>query len=774
MQNSKLYPVLIYIIIVVLSFLTIPKNFADDNTKVGLPEGAIARLGKGGINIIRFSPDGTYLAVGTDVGVWLYDVQDGTETALFSDHVGHVNALAFSQDGNLLASGGFNNPVIEVWDLDNKSNYATIELNQPTVTLSALAFYGRILVGYSSREVIYWKVEDSRALSKIDFAADFYTVAFSKDGSNLAAIDKQEKIRLFDTRSSSQYAMLPGHRGGRDSDIHALAFSPDNSMLLSGGEDRTVLIWDVQDQVRMTTLRGHNAWVTAVAWSEDGKTVASGDAGKNIILWDMETQKEQTTIKGHENTINALDFSPVETPVYGKCLASGSADGTIRLWNPIDGSELTTLASGYIEAVKVVAFSEDSTNLASAAINGTVDVWSLKTHQELTTFSKTRGDLTEAVILSDNAQFLASASGKGMIHFKPVGTGFSYSGVGSQNIQFWNILTGERLLPHSENVSSSLPAPAFTSDGNILAFSRDREIVGWHLKSNSQLFAINTGLPRHEARLVFSPDKRKLAVMGKHSKPKIWDITTQRNITPANIKRTYAIAFSSSSSLLAAVSEEGIYLWNLDNESDKKHFIIPAKPDIFDSTLTFSPDDKVLVESVCSGWDPQIRLWHVATGLNLGNISGHTESVKSLVFSHDGKTLASGSNDGTVLLWDWDKIKNNIIANHKEEDLISVLIPVPEPITYASKTEEAKAVLKWLNDNGYQIEQLTPGYRLTRENSSSTISNPDSGIIGVGDVRITIDKGVLKIRIEDIGSADFIFDEDDKLIHKVSIEQKTD
>lgn len=82
--------------------------------------------------------------------------------------------------------------------------------------------------------------------------------------------------------------------------------------------------------------------------------------------------------------------------------------------------------------------------------------------------------------------------------------------------------------------------------------------------------------------------------------------------------------------------------------------------------------------------------------------------------------------------------------------------------------------MKWLNDNGYQIEQLSPGYRLTHDNGSSTISNSDSGIIGSGGVKITIDKSVLKIQIEDIGSADFIFDGDDKLIHKVSKEQKTD
>lgn len=284
-----------------------------------------------------------------------------------------------------------------------------------------------------------------------------------------------------------------------------------------------------------------------------------------------------------------------------------------------------------------------------------------------------------------------------MIHFTPVGYGLRFSGGGSRNIQVWNILTGDRLLPHGETVSSSLPAPAFTSDGNILAFCRHREIVGWHPKSDSQLFAINTDLPWHDARLVFSPDRRKLAVMGKHSKPKIWDITTQRNITPANIKIAIAIAFSSSSSLLAAVSEEGIYLWNLDLEADRKHYIIPANSVGFESTLTFSPDDKVLVETVLGIWDPQIRLWHVETGLSLGNLSGHTEVVESLVFSHDGKTLASGSNDGTVLLWDWDKINNNISANRNEDELKSVLLTVPDPIIYASKAEEAKAVLEGIN-----------------------------------------------------------------------------
>ena len=76
----------LFFIILLFTIVMILNTFAQDNTKVGLPDGAIARLGKGGINLMRFSPDGTHLAVGTDVGVWVYDIPDGKETALFTGH----------------------------------------------------------------------------------------------------------------------------------------------------------------------------------------------------------------------------------------------------------------------------------------------------------------------------------------------------------------------------------------------------------------------------------------------------------------------------------------------------------------------------------------------------------------------------------------------------------------------------------------------------------------------------------------------------------------
>ena len=268
---------------ILLTTVLIAISFGQDNTQVGLPEGAIARLGKGGINIMRFSPDGTHLAVGTDVGVWLYDVPDGNETALFTGYTGHVNALAFSQDGNILASGGFNNPVIQIWDIKTKSKFSTPIFTRGRNTLDALTFYGRTLISIDGRDDIsYWQVDTGNKLLQSSIDNPFNVVAFSQDGTNLAIADRNGKIHLWDTTTSSPKATLKGHKNDNNTEIRSLAFSPDGKILASGSEDKTVKLWDTQNHKELGTLHGHLGWVTAIAFSEDGSTLASGDANKTI------------------------------------------------------------------------------------------------------------------------------------------------------------------------------------------------------------------------------------------------------------------------------------------------------------------------------------------------------------------------------------------------------------------------------------------------------------------------------------------------------------
>ena len=666
----------LFFIAILLNTALLLISFAQDNTQVELPEGAIARLGKGGINLMLFSPDGTRLTVGTDIGVWVYDVPTGEEMALFTGHKGQVSTLAFSSDGKTLASGGFNNPVIQLWDAETGNKLSTLLSTEKRHSTAVLAFSqdNTTLISLDRfGKIIHWSVATGKRLANRSRNVGSYdVVTVSQDGNTFATGNQHGKIYLWDSTTGRQLASIRGHtqllaslksvlgwtdRPPQDEEVRALAFSSDGKMLMSGGENKIVGLWNVEKRTKHATLKGHKAWVTAVGFSTDGKTAASGDAGKVIKLWDVGTGRERATLRGHKSTINALTFTPDNAPLYAGCLVSGSADGTIRFWNPSTGQELLTYTTGHTESVKAVAFSKNDTTLASAAFNGIVEIWSLKTAQELATFTKAESDLTGAVAFSHDATHFAIRGGSGAIAFDPLGFGGAASGPGPGNIQLWNIATGEQIPGPWEDAGDNAKALAFSPDKKILVADFGRQgIRSWDLNTRLELFHFRTAEP-FGRKFAFSPTGTLFATNGTHVQTHIWDIDTHAEITPPNIQEVSALAFSPGGIILAhGHHRDGIVFWHVTPTGIKEHSRIPKSQRGFSDILTFSPDGKFLLDPKLDSWDPIIQLWDVETGEELKTLSGHTEYIETLVFSHDGKTLASGSADGTVLLWDWSKI----------------------------------------------------------------------------------------------------------------------
>lgn len=108
--------------------------------------------------------------------------------------------------------------------------------------------------------------------------------------------------------------------------VNSLSFSPDDKVLASGSDDKTIKLWSTATEELQQTLEGYLEWISSISFSPDGKILASGAHDHTIRLWDTATEELQQTIKGHSLSIESISFSP-----DSKVLASGSSDNTIKL-----------------------------------------------------------------------------------------------------------------------------------------------------------------------------------------------------------------------------------------------------------------------------------------------------------------------------------------------------------------------------------------------------------------------------------------------------------
>lgn len=663
----------------------------------GLPDGAIVRLGKGGINVIRFSPDGEYLVVGTDIGLWIYENPTGTVIPLSKRTIGQVNAIAFSPDGYTVATGGNSNPVIQLWDVRNGEELSTLSLPsaktvsfKPFRSTAALTFArgGTTLVSIAENgHVTHWDVATGNIIEKFHTDYEIWSSAFSlsEQGVIFARGYSNGEIWLRDTFSGAIEAKMRGHKpyfgaSKKNTGIRSLQFSQDGTIFASGSDDKTVRLWNTKRHSKKATLKGHTGWITAIAFSADGKTVASGDTDSTIHVWDVQKKKQHATLKGHTNTIIALTFAP-----DGKILASASADGTIRFWTTQTWKEDTIFASGHTEWVREVAFSDDDTSVSTAMFNSTVQSYDVKTGHQLKEFNLDPQQQTYAVKLSQDASHMACHVVSGAIAFNGQGwrTDRYHQGVGE--IHVWDIKEGKKLpAPFNAfgnmafsydntllaaNTSDGISSWVATRDGTHMSGSND-SIGVWDVLSGKMLYTFEIKTHRPRSPLIFSPDGSKLASTTTFGPTYLWNLETQQEFATTIDDHSMGMVFSPDSKMIAIDAGSKISLWEIisDTQIQKRHTLNGVSRDGY--VMTFSTDAQIfLVASSATGpffcRDVEIQLWDIATGAKLVALPGHTEPIETLVFSHDGKILASGSQDGTVLLWDWDKVVTDIMLENK-------------------------------------------------------------------------------------------------------------
>jgi WD40 repeat protein len=636
----------------------------EDVTTWALPEGAIARLGRGSVRDMAFSSDGQYFAVGTSIGLWLYELPTLSPIALWNTERGMTDDVTFSPDSHRIVMRTFAGNLI-VWNIQSGTFIAQMEeFDNQEICPPVFSQDGQRLIAadyrMKNRKIYVWDSHTGKQVkeTEIHHSYNVYPLCFSPDLSLLAGknsdpdnigrnIGDGDSITVWQVDTGEQIANITGY----SERVRKLCFSPCEQFLAVGGWHGTIHVWDVVSGQLETSYTDYGESQMYPYFLPAGELITAAVSERKIEIWYVEKGEKLDEFE-HRGSRSTVHFSHSGTQL---ALANSCE---IQIWTKGNNSDAHTLLTlhGHISTMDTLVFSANEKTLASASWGDNVLLWDI-------TSKRSYHPQSEKLPASSHNVY-RSPSGK-IIAINVYGDNLNVLEVGKR--EPLTELTGfEGWLGR---------AKAFAATGHrIASVDANDNIHIWECSGGESWKKHTTvindeefiyGLRHSPTGLVFSPDGKRLASISRSRdwKAGLWDVDTGKQIAELPLKplsgRTYrgydtGIAFSPRGDIIAGGTWGEIVLWDA---TDGKVLMTLPQPEESQRpiTLCFSPCGEYLASGAWWQGGLQkvpIRLWEVATGKNIATFWGHTTDVQCFAFSQDGTLLVSGGHDGAIYLWD--------------------------------------------------------------------------------------------------------------------------